>query len=85
MSFTPAGLICFQRRESPAYAVFGDDAGDHEVLEVLGAARLGAAAAHLESAKRLAADDRPGDAAVDVEIAADHFCRTRSMCFGLRE
>jgi len=43
------------------------------------------AAAHLEAAEGLAADDGARDAAVDVEVAADELGLGRSMWAGLRE
>ena len=43
--------------------------GEQEVEQVVGAARLGADARELETTKRLAIDQRAGDASVDVEIA----------------
>jgi hypothetical protein len=41
-------------------------------LRIFQAAGFGAAAAHLKAAEGLAADDRAGDAAVEVEVAADY-------------
>jgi len=74
MSFTPAGLICFQRCEPPPKAIFGDDPGDHVLLEVFDAAGFSAPTTHFESAKGLASDYRPGNTTIDVEIPANHLC-----------
>ena len=48
------------RRETVTGNVFGDDARNYELEKIIGAARFGAAAAHLESAKRVAANDCAG-------------------------
>ena len=60
-----------QRGEAAAKAVFGEDAGEQEILRIFHAAGFGAAAAHFKAAEGLTAHDRAGDAAVDVEVAAD--------------
>ena len=59
------------RREAVAHDVFGDDARDQELEQIIAAAGFGAAAAHLESAERMPPDDRAGAAAVDVNVAGD--------------
>lgn len=42
---------------------------DEELEQIIAAAGLGAAARHLEAAERMAADDRAGARAVDVNVA----------------
>ena len=54
-----------------AHDVFGDDARDHELEQIIFAAGFGAAAAHFESAEGMTADDRAGAGAIDVNIAGD--------------
>ena len=49
--------------------VFGHDARDEEVQQIICATGFGAAAAHFESAKGMTADDRAGARAVDVNVA----------------
>ena len=51
--------------------VFGDDARDEELQQVIAAAGFRSAARHLESAERMAANDRAGAGAIDVNIARD--------------
>ena len=54
-----------------AHDVFGDDARDQELEQIIAAAGFGSAAAHFESAEGMAADDRAGAGAIDVNIAGD--------------
>jgi len=58
--------------EASPQAVLRDDARDEEVLEIFAAAGFRTATAQLETTERLAAHDRAGDAAIDVEVAANH-------------
>src|SRR3990172_5738120 len=55
--------------EAVAHGVFGHRARLDEVQEILGPARLGARARKPEAPERLAPDQAPGDAAVQVEVA----------------
>src|SRR5438874_1840607 len=57
------------RREAAAQGIFGADARLNELEEILAAASLGADAGETEPAEGLAADQRPGDATVEIEIA----------------
>ena len=65
----PGSRTAVRWRESVAEGVFGDGPRQEEVEQVVGAARLGAAAGELEAAERLAVHQGAGDLAVDVEIA----------------
>src|SRR4029077_14819491 len=56
--------------EAMSSDVFGDDARHDELQKIIGAARFGAAAAHLESAERMTTDDSAGAGAVDVNISS---------------
>src|SRR5580700_5969334 len=56
-------------RETAAHGVLGDAAGEQKLKQKIGAAGLGADPRELEPAEWLAVDGRPGDPAVDVEIA----------------
>ena len=49
--------------------VFGHDARNEEVQQIIFSAGFGAAATHLESAKRMTANYRTGARAVDVHVA----------------
>ena len=60
---------CLVRSKPVACDVFGHDAWDKEVQQIIFAAGFSTAAAHLESAKRMTADDRAGARAVDVNVA----------------
>ena len=51
-----------------AHNVFGDDAWNEEVQQIIAAAGFGAAAAHFESTERMAADHRAGAGAIDINI-----------------
>ena len=55
--------------EAAPHGVLGDGAGQHELQQVVGAARLGADAGKLEPAEGLAVDQGAGDLAVDVQVA----------------
>jgi hypothetical protein len=57
--------------EAVAHDVFGDDARDEELKEVIAAAGFGSAAGHLEAAERMAPDNRAGAGTIDVNIARD--------------
>src|SRR5215472_1364879 len=57
------------RREAAPECIFRDSARQDELQQVIGSARLGADARHLEAAERLAIRQRAGDFAIDVEIA----------------
>src|SRR5205823_13501950 len=57
------------RRKPVACDVFGHDARDEEAPQVIFATGFSAAAAHLESAEGMTADDCTGARAVDVNIA----------------
>src|SRR5207302_10923230 len=56
------------RGEAVTHDVFGDNAWDEEVEQVIAAAGFGSAAAHFESAKRMAADHRASAGAIDINI-----------------
>jgi hypothetical protein len=62
--------------KASAEAIFSDNAGEKEILEVLAAAGLGAAAGHFESAEWLPFHYRACDRAIDIKITARHlgFC-----------
>src|SRR5438552_2504539 len=60
---------CFFRRYAVTCDVFRYDARDEEVQQIIFTTCLSAAAAHLESAKRMTANNRAGARAVDVNIA----------------
>src|SRR6266571_5855638 len=62
-------LILLHRRETAPHGVLGDYSGNHEMEEIVGTARLGAGPGHPGAAERLAPDQRPGDVAVEVEVA----------------
>src|SRR5215813_9610934 len=57
------------RSKSVTRDIFGNHARDEEIQQIIFTASLGAAAAHFESAKRMAADDRAGARSVDVNVA----------------
>src|SRR5882757_5304442 len=57
--------------ETVAHDVFGDDARNEEVQQIIAAAGLGAATAHFESAERMPADYRAGTGAIDINIPGD--------------
>src|SRR5207248_9828899 len=57
------------RGKPVACDVFGHDARDEEVQQIIFATGFSAAAAHLESAEGMTADDCTGARAVDVNIA----------------
>jgi hypothetical protein len=57
--------------EPVAHDVFGDDARDEKLEQVIAAAGLGATAGHFEAAEGMAADDRAGAGTIDVNIARD--------------
>src|SRR5437899_5638543 len=57
------------RSKPVACDVFGHDARDEEVQQIIFATGFSAAAAHLESAEGMTADDCTGARAVDVNIA----------------
>src|SRR6266850_2597873 len=59
------------RCEAASQTILGYEAGNQEVLQIFAAAGFGSSAAHFEAAERLPFDDRAGDWAVDVEIAAN--------------
>src|SRR6184192_1263039 len=59
----------FFRSKPMACDVFGHDARDEEVQQIIFATGFGSAAAHLESAEGMTADDCTGARAVDVNIA----------------
>ncbi len=59
----------FFRSKPVACDVFGYDARDEEVQQIIFATCFSAAAAHLESAEGMTADDCTGAWAVDVNIA----------------
>ena len=75
----------FVRRGASSDHVFRDHLRKQEVEEIVGAARLGSASGHPESAKGMARDKRSGDSAVDVEIPHRNSDFTRSILLGLRE
>ena len=54
-------------------------------MQVVGAARLRADAGQAEAAERLAADDRAGDAAVQVDVAGPQLARGALEVAGERE
>src|SRR6478752_5373010 len=54
--------------ETVAHDVFGDNARNEEVQQIIAAAGFGAAAAHLESTERMATDHRAGAGAIDINI-----------------
>src|SRR4029079_10378469 len=56
--------------EAVAHNVFGDDARDQEIEQIIAAAGFGAAAAHFESTERMAADYRASAGAIDINIPA---------------
>ena len=53
--------------------IFGDRAGDKELLEVIGPAGFWASAGKFEAAEWLAIDQGAGDTPVDIEIADAEF------------
>src|SRR5688572_20477722 len=57
------------RSKAAAHGVLADRPGLNELKQIIAAARLGSHAAHSESAKWLAANQRAGNAAIDVEVA----------------
>ena len=59
----------FFRSKPVACDVFSDDARDEEVQQIVFATGFSAAAAHLESAKWMTADDRAGARTVNVNVA----------------
>src|SRR4029077_4241087 len=59
----------FFRSNVMASDVFGHDAWDEEVQQIIFATGFSAAAAHFESAEGMTADDCTGARAVDVNIA----------------
>src|SRR5207249_8383082 len=61
----------FFRREAVAGDIFGDDARNNEVQEIIFTAGLGTASGHFESAEGMASDNRAGAGAIDVNIAGD--------------
>ena len=63
------------RGEALAQGVLGADPGVEELVEVVGAAGLGADAAHAVAAEGLAADDGAGDVAVEVHVAGPQLGR----------
>ena len=56
-----------------AHDVFGDDARDQELEQVIAAASFRSAARHLESTEGMAADNGAGAGAIDVNVARDQF------------
>src|SRR5205807_10144153 len=56
------------RGEAVTRDVCGAKAWDEEVEQVMAAAGVGAAAAHFESAKRMAADHRASAGAIDINV-----------------
>ena len=57
------------RGEAAPHGVLGDSPRQHELQQVIRAARLGADARQLEAAERLPVDQGAGDLAVDVQVA----------------
>src|SRR6266508_3254908 len=57
------------RSKPVACDVFGHDARDEEVQQIIFATGFSATAAHLESAERMTADDCAGARTVDVNVA----------------
>ena len=55
--------------------------GTMNCKKIIVAAGFGAAAAHLESAERMTADDRAGAGAIDVNVAGDDFAPWRARCW----
>src|SRR5437588_7354584 len=64
----------FFRSEPVTCDVFGHDARDEEVEQIIFAAGFSAAATHLESSEGMTADDCTGARAVDVNIAGFQLC-----------
>src|SRR6267378_5174320 len=62
------------RSEPVTCDVFGHDARDEEVQQIIFATGFSAAAAHLESSEGMTADDCTGARAVDVNIAGFQLC-----------
>ena len=56
-----------------AHDVFGHDPWDKKLQQIISPARLGPAAAHLESAKGMPPYDRAGAGTIDINIAGDQF------------
>src|SRR5580693_1091583 len=71
------------RCEPPAHGVFGHDPREQKILQVVGAAGLGAAAGHLVTAERMPGDESPGDRPVDVKVATSISAVARWMLAGL--
>ena len=65
---TQQGDSALVRGEASALRVLGDRAAVEEVKQIVGAASLGAAAAHLKATKGLPPHHRACDGAVDIEM-----------------
>ncbi len=52
--------------------IFGYDPGHNKLQKIIGAACFGAAAAHLESAEWMAADDGASAGAIDVDVTGNN-------------
>ncbi len=59
----------FFRREAVAHNVLGHDPRNEELQQVIAPARFRPAPAHLETAKGMPPDDRPGAGTIDVDVA----------------
>src|SRR5207245_5154310 len=57
------------RCQAVASSVFSYHARDQKIQEIIFATGLGATAAHFESAKGMAPDDRAGAGAIDIDIS----------------
>jgi hypothetical protein len=57
--------------ETVTHDIFGDDARDEELQQVVAAAGFRSAARHLESAEGMPADDGTGAGAIDINVARD--------------
>ena len=69
-----AALALFIRwSKTPAQRVFDDAPGCHELQQVVGPAAFGTDAGHLEPTERMAFNQRPRAATVDVEVADAEF------------
>ena len=73
MSFRPKKLVatlrCFFGGEAVARDIFGNDAREQKLQEIICTAGFRATATHFESAERMTADDGAGAGPVDINIA----------------
>jgi hypothetical protein len=63
----------FFRGEAVTGDIFGYDARQQELQEIIGATGLRPAAAHFESAEGVTSNNRTGAGAINVNVAGDNF------------